>query len=486
MNRPTVAIIGGGPAGLTAAYDLVRHGIRSTVFEASAQVGGLARTETYKGYRFDIGGHRFYTSDAEVRALWRELLGDELIRVPRLSRIYYRGRFFNYPLSAVNTLTNLGVCESALLLGSYFKARIWPPPAQETFEDWVIARFGRRLYQMLFKGYTEKVWGISCREIRAEWAAQRIRGLSLGSAVKNALFGVRGVRTLIHEFDYPRLGPGQMWERCRDRIEEGGGRVELHSPVLAIHHQGKRVRSVEVAGDAGVREVAVDHLISSMPISKLVRSLRPEPPSEVLQAADGLKYRDFIIVALIIDKSTLFPDNWIYIHTPAVRVGRIQNFKNWSSDMVPDQSKTCLGMEYFCSQGDDLWAMDDRALIELARREIKELGLARASDVEDGHVIRQTKAYPIYDSDYRRHLEVIKGYLGGLENMQVVGRNGMHRYNNQDHSMLCGLYASRNLRGAQYNLWEINTERSYYEEQRVDQRPACEPYGLKPDRRAAV
>jgi protoporphyrinogen oxidase len=470
MKSPSAVIVGAGPAGLTAAYELVQHGLEPLVLEAGGQVGGLARTVCYKGYRIDIGGHRFYTKAPEVQQLWEDVLGSQFLKRPRLSRIFYNGRFFRYPLSIVNVIRNLGVLESLRILGSYAKARLRPSPHEETLEDWVINRFGDRLYHLFFKTYTEKVWGISCRKIRAEWAAQRIKGLSLVVAVANALFGGQRSRSLIDEFHYPRLGPGQMWERFREIIEMKGGRVLLNAPVQALQWEGTRVRSVIYSSGGQVRTAAAEQFITSMPISQLVFRLAPSPPLRVLKAARGLKYRDFLNVALIINKADLCPDNWLYVHTPQVRVGRIQNFKNWSQDMVPDPSKTCLGMEYFCSKGDDLWGRSDEELQALAGREIQQLGLARAENIEDSCVIRQPKAYPVYDERYREHLEVLRSYLAAFDNLQTVGRNGMHRYNNQDHSMLCGLYAARNVLGASRDLWEVNTERSYYEEQQVDSR----------------
>jgi protoporphyrinogen oxidase len=482
-------IIGAGPAGLTAAYELVKGGAAPVVFEKSGKVGGLARTEAYKGYRFDVGGHRFYTQVPEIQALWEEVLGDEFIKVPRLSRIHYNGRFFNYPLSLSNVIRNLGVTESLLILGSYCKACLRSPRMEETFEDWVTTRFGRRLYRAFFKTYTEKVWGIPCSVIRADWAAQRIRGLSLVGAVTNALFGARNAKSLINEFHYPRLGPGQMWEAFRQRVEARGGQVHLDTGIRAIHRQGFHIRALTVEEGGRTREVPAEQVISSMPISRLMACLRPRAPSEMLEAAAALKYRDFVIVTLIVNQPDLFPDNWIYIHTPQVRVGRIQNFKNWSRALVPDPSKTSLGMEYFCSRGDDLWALSDAELIRLATRELDQLKLARAADVEDGHVIRQPQAYPVYDADYRRHLQVIRDYLARFDNLQTVGRNGMHRYNNQDHSMVCGLLAARNLLGGRHDLWDVNTERSYYEEQRLSQRagreiPPCRPPSPDRDRGA--
>jgi len=463
-----VAIVGAGPAGLTAAYELVKQGIIPVVLEKGDKVGGIARTETYKGYRFDIGGHRFYTKVAAVQQLWQEVLGNDFIKVPRLSRIYYRGKFFNYPISAFNTLFNLGIFESLLILLSYLKVRIWPLPEETTFEQWVINRFGERLYKTFFKTYTEKVWGIPCSEIQADWAAQRIKGLSLTTAIINALFGSNDTKTLIKEFDYPALGPGMMWEKFAEAVENKDGKVYLDTKVISFEREGNMIKSITAEQNGELVQYSADNFITSMPISALIARMKPQPPEEVLHAARSLKYRDFLIVALIVDRPNLFPDNWIYIHSPEVKVGRIQNFKNWSAALVPDVSKTCLGMEYFCSVGDEIWEMSDAELIELATRELVGLGLATTAEVEDGVVIRQLKAYPVYDGEYRAHLQVLEGFLKGMENLQTIGRNGMHRYNNQDHSMLTGILAVRNILGEKHDLWDVNTERSYYEDFSVD------------------
>jgi protoporphyrinogen oxidase len=458
-----VILIGAGPAGLTAAYELVKHGIQSLVLEKSEHVGGIARTEVYKGYRFDIGGHRFYTKVEEVQELWQEVLGDQLIRVPRLSRIYYQGKFFNYPLEPFDALSKMGVVESGRILLSYLKIKAFPYAQEETLEEWVSNRFGKRLFQTFFKTYTEKVWGIPCDKIQADWAAQRIKGLSLKAAILNAVFKTSGPKTLIKEFDYPVLGPGMMWEAFQAAVEAKGSTVAMNARVIRLQREENRITSLSYRHEGATIEVAADQFISSMPVSRLLQCLDPLPPEPVLQAAKALNYRAFMIVALIVDRADLFPDNWIYVHSPIVKVGRIQNFKNWSMAMVPDPSKTCLGMEYFCSEGDTLWQMSDTELLDLATRELDMLGLAPAAAVEDGTVLRQPKAYPVYDQDYRQHLRVIQAYLATLENLQTVGRNGMHRYNNQDHSMLTGLLAARNLLGKNYDLWEVNTERSYYE-----------------------
>ena len=480
-NPQSAVVIGAGPAGLTAAYELLKHNVVPTVLEQDVRVGGIARTEEYKGYRFDIGGHRFYTKVSEVDELWHEVMGAEFQKRPRLSRIYYNGQFYHYPLKIFNTMAKLGALESFRIMVSYMQAKIRPARHAETLEEWVCDCFGERLYRTFFKTYTEKVWGIPCNQIQAEWAAQRIQGLSLKVALLNALTGGRRQnKSLIDEFEYPIHGPGMMWEMFQARINEQGGAVKLQTEVTGVQREGNRVTSITTTDEHGSHELQGDYFVSSMPLVALVRQLDPPPPADVLAAADGLRYRDFLIVTLIVDRAETFPDNWIYIHDPEVQVGRIQNFKNWSPAMVPDMSKTSLGMEYFCNETDDLWLMADDALIAQAASEMETLGLGQASDVIDGRVIRQRKAYPVYDGEYRQHLEVIRNYLNGFENLQTIGRNGMHRYNNQDHSMLTGLLAARNLVGEEHDLWDVNTERSYYEEFEVKSKTANQrPVGSK-------
>ncbi|MGF1459195.1 MAG: NAD(P)/FAD-dependent oxidoreductase [Leptolyngbyaceae cyanobacterium] len=468
MNAKSTVIIGGGPAGLTAGYELMKHGLRSVVIEKADKVGGISRTETYKGYRFDIGGHRFFTKVGEVQAVWKEILGDDFIQTPRLSRIYYGGKFYDYPLALFKTLKNLGPICSAQILLSYLKAKakkkLNPEFEPQTFEEWVTDCFGERLYKIFFKTYTEKVWGIPCSQIRADWAAQRIKNLSLKQAVINALFGNQNAKSLIKKFDYPRLGPGMMWEKCQDILDKNGSPVHLNTEIVRVVRDGTRIEKVIAKQGDRTFELRGDYFINSMPITALVRRLDPLPPDHILEAAKGLKYRDFLIVSLIINQEHLFPDNWLYIHSPEFKVGRIQNFKNWSADMVPDTSKTCLGMEYFCSEGDSLWEMSNEDLIQLATQEIVKLNLGVCTeDVEDGCVIRQYKAYPVYDGEYREHLQVLQDYVETFDNLQTVGRNGMHRYNNQDHSMLSALLAAKNIAGEEHDIWNINVERSYHE-----------------------
>jgi len=464
-------VIGAGPAGLTAAYLLSKAGHRVTVLEGDTIVGGISRTAEYKGFRFDIGGHRFFTKIRPVEELWEEILGEDFISVPRLSRIHYDGKYFDYPLKAMNALRGLGLINAVRIVLSYLRAHLRPTPVEENFEQWVTNRFGRRLYEIFFKTYTEKVWGIPCTEIRAEWAAQRIQGLSLAKAILNATAINRrssDIKTLIHEFRYPRLGPGQMWEACRDRIEAMGNQVLMEHFVSEIVTERGTVTRVRAMTPTGEVVLAADHVISTTDVRSLVRALAPAVPTPVREAAEGLRYRDFLVVALMLDQENLFPDNWVYIHTPGVQVGRIQNFNNWSQAMVPVPGCTCLGLEYFCFEGDGLWESSDAALVSLATRELASLGLAPKVTVRDGTVIRMPKAYPIYDAAYRGHLDTVRAHIDAIPNLHTVGRNGMHKYNNQDHSMLTAMMAVWNMQGAAHDIWAVNTDFEYHEEQRLE------------------
>ena len=462
-----LVIIGGGPAGLTAGYYALRESedLVPIVLEETDMVGGIARTESYKGYLFDIGGHRFFTKVRQVEELWREVLTEEFLRRPRLSRIFYRGKYYAYPLKAVNALTNLGMYESLRILLSYAKWRVKPYKDETNFEQWVTNRFGGRLFWHFFKSYTEKVWGMPCTTIQADWAAQRIKNLSLRKAVWNAFTGANDTTSLIEAFDYPRLGPGMMWEAFRDKIRAKGGEVRMNSRATRVFWSNRRVSSVVVATVAGESyRLPGDHFISSMPISELIACMDPPAPEPIRAAAKRLRYRDFLIVTLILKRSDLFPDNWIYIHSPNVEVGRIQNFRSWSEHMLPDQTTSSIGMEYFCQEGDKLWTKDNATLIKQAASELEHLGLATADLVIDGTVIRQPKAYPVYDEDYQEALDMIRGWLSTFDNLQVVGRNGMHRYNNQDHSMLTAMLAVKNILGGRNDLWAVNVEKEYHED----------------------
>jgi protoporphyrinogen oxidase len=470
-----VAVLGAGPAGLTAAYGLVRRGVPVVVFEAGEEVGGLARTVVRDGYRFDLGGHRFFTKSAEVEALWEDLLGPELLVRPRLSRIYWRGRFIEYPLRPADVFAKVGPLELARSLASYARARLRRPAEAETYEEWVSARFGRRLFGLFFKTYTEKVWGVPTDELRAEWAAQRIADLSVASALRAALpGGGEAPRSLIEEFRYPRLGPGQMWEEMARRVEDGGGFIRLRAPVEGLEHEGGRLTAVRAGGE----RVAVSAAISSIPLRTLAGVAEPAPPPEVTDAAAGLRYRDFLTVALRIDGEPPFPDNWVYVHDPRARVGRIQNFRAWSPWMTPDPRRSCLGLEYFCFEGDDLWASSDEELVELGRGEVAALGLVDPARVAGGHVVRVPKAYPVYDAEYAGRVAAIRGWLDGFSNLQQIGRNGLHRYNNSDHSMLTAMRAVENLcDGAGHDVWAVNADSVYHErEEAVEQ-----PYKVAPE-----
>ncbi len=469
--KTDVVIIGAGPTGLTAAYQLNKVGQKTIVFEKEHIVGGIARTENYKGYGIDIGGHRFYTKVSEVEAMWHEVLGDDFLRRSRLSRIYYKNKFFYYPIRFFDALLKLGLVESFRVGLSYVWARIRPYPKEENFEEWVSNRFGKRLYQIFFKTYTEKVWGVPCTEIKAEWAAQRIKGLSLSTAIKNALLESQSeqVKTLIDSFYYPRRGPGMLWKRVQELIEADGHQVMLESEVVELWVEGQRVKQVVAASPNGSVTASGDYFISSMPLNELILKIKPLPPPDVVEAARRLTYRDFLTVALIIRPDDLFPDNWIYVHSPEVKVGRIQNFKNWSPEMIPasQNGTTCIGLEYFCTEGDALWQMDDADLVTLGRQELARIGLVSAENVIDGVVFRQPKAYPVYMGEYKAYLETIKAYLATIENLYTAGRNGLHMYNNQDHSMLTAMLTVKNIMGEQHDIWAVNTERSYHEEIRM-------------------
>jgi protoporphyrinogen oxidase len=468
-ERPVV-VLGGGPAGLTAGYLLAKQGHPVVVLESTDQVGGIARTEVRDGYRFDLGGHRFFTKVKEVDDLWHEIMKEEFLKRPRKSRIYWNNKFLEYPLDGMDVMRKLGPIELARCGLSYLWAAVKPKGPEDTFEAWVSNRFGKRLYQHFFKTYSEKLWGVPCTEIRSEFAAQRIKGLSFFAAAKSAFVGNKGnkIKSLISEFNYPRYGPGQMWEQMTDDIRAHGGEVRLNAPVTRLRMDGARV--VELV--AGGETLTPSHVISSLPLRTTVGIADPEAPVDVRDAARGLRYRDFLTVALVIDSPELFPDNWIYIHQPGVKVLRIQNFRSWSPWMVPNDSDTSLGMEYFCFEGDEVWSMSDNDLVAMASREIEQLGLARAQDVKFGFAVRVHKAYPMYDVEYPERVATIRGWLEGIENLTQVGRNGLHRYNNSDHSMLTAMRAVDNiLLGTKHDIWSVNAESVYHEEDVAEEQP---------------
>jgi protoporphyrinogen oxidase len=465
-KQRSFVVIGGGPAGLTAGYQLTKEGHAPTVVEKTNIVGGLARTEKYKGYHFDMGGHRFFTKSKPVFEMWQEVLAGDFLKRPRMSRIYYRKVFFDYPLKPFNALRGLGLVETLRVIASYGRWKIFPYRKVETFEQWVTNRFGKRLFEVFFKSYTEKVWGISCQELRAEWAAQRIKDLSLVKALTSMFYKPKVVvRTLIEEFHYPRRGPGMLWEKVTEIIGERGGSVVMNAHVTKVERTGNRIDAIHIQQNGESRRIAGTDFISSMPVSELAAMLDPPAEKKVLQASARLRYRDFLTVCLIVNQREVFPDNWIYVHEPSVDVARIQNYKNWSPEMVPDQEKSSLGLEYFCNEGDDLWNRPDSELIEQGKRELELTGLARAADIEDGCVFRVPRAYPVYDSEYRQYLDQIRELIDGFENLQTIGRNGLHQYNNQDHAMLTAMYAVQNaVNGDTIDLWSVNVDQEYIEE----------------------
>jgi len=402
-----------------------------------------------------------------VNKVWREIMPDDFIDCPRLSRIYYGGKFFNYPLEAKDSFLKLGPFETVRMVLSYLKARMNPISPETTFAQWVTNRFGDRLFKTFFKSYTEKVWGISCDEISADWAAQRIKGLSLREAIISAFKGKKApptAKTLIRNFFYPRLGPGQMWETAANKIIEKGGTVQLDRRVQTVHWDETGVTHVTGTNQQGeFFQQEGTNFLSSIPLQELMLALDPPPPKEVVAAAKALRYRDFLTVCLVVNRANVFPDTWIYIHDPSVKVGRVQNYKNWSMAMVPDPSLTSLGMEYFCFEGDGTWTSTDYDLAQLAIREAVQIGLIQANEVKDAFVVRMPKAYPIYDQHYQDHLKVIKEWVCQFANLQPVGRNGMHHYNNQDHSMMTAMLAARNIMGGHYDCWAVNTEAEYHE-----------------------
>jgi len=471
-------IVGAGPAGLTAAYELSKQRAPVVVLESDPQyVGGISRTVNYKGFRFDIGGHRFFSKSREVEDLWTEIAGGDMLDRPRSSRIYYRGQFYNYPLKPFEALSKLGLMESILCVLSFLAARLRPTPNPETFEEWVTNQFGGRLFRIFFKTYTEKVWGMNCNEISADWAAQRIKGLSLGSAVKHAVFVRRKprskdrkqvIKTLIDTFRYPRQGPGMMWEACAEKVRRMGGAVLLGRRVTGCRFDSHRnVWTVTARNaDGHIEEYLAEHLVSSMPVRELVAQVEPQLPQSALEAARALRYRDFLTVGLIVKDRGHFSDNWIYIHDPSVQVGRVQNYKSWSPEMVPDADSCSYGLEYFCFEGDGLWNTSDVGLIELAKREIQKVNLAASADVVDGCVVRQPKAYPVYDDAYQQHVNTIRRALDeNCPTLHLVGRNGMHKYNNQDHAMMTAMLTAKNILAGErrYDVWAVNQDAEYHE-----------------------
>jgi protoporphyrinogen oxidase len=483
-----VLVIGGGPAGLTAAYLLTKKTDKTViVLETDPKyVGGISRTEQHKGFLFDIGGHRFFSKSQRINDLWDEILPDDFLIRPRSSRILYRGKFFSYPLSAFEALKNLGLLESALCVMSYVWQKIIPIHEPKSFHDWVANQFGERLYSIFFKTYTEKVWGMSCDDISADWAAQRIKGLNLFTAILSALSKSLGlqrsikrsneiIKTLIESFRYPRCGPGMMWESAAKKILEQGGKIAMDMKVESlIWDKDSALWTVTgITSSQNRMKYLARQIISSAAMRDIVAACTPRP--DCANLAKNLRYRDFITVAVILNTPSNFDDNWIYIHEPNVQVGRIQNFSSWSPEMVPSLNTACLGLEYFCFEGDELWIMKDQDIIELAISELIILDLAVREQITDAKVIRQVKAYPVYDAEYKEIVNTIREeFQQRFPSLHFVGRNGMHKYNNQDHAMMTAMLTVKNIiAGTQkFNIWNVNEDAKYHEEITEDQKLA--------------
>ncbi|MBD2843089.1 NAD(P)/FAD-dependent oxidoreductase [Erythrobacter rubeus] len=471
-----VAIIGAGPAGLTAGYLLTKQGKSVAIIEKDeTYVGGISRTVEHDGYRFDIGGHRFFSKSQQVVDLWNEILPDDFIQRPRMSRIYYEGKFYSYPLRAFEALGNLGLLRSTACMVSYLRYKLFPIKDVKSFEDWTTNQFGKKLYSIFFKTYTEKVWGMPCDEMSADWAAQRIKGLSLWNAVTDGLKRSLGlnkkpndgqeVKTLLETFRYPRLGPGMMWDAARDHIvATGKGQVLMGHALDRLASDGNGGWSMTADGPNGKVQIRAKDAISSAPMRELSMRVHPLPQSSL--QGSNLKYRDFLTVALMVKSEDLFPDNWIYIHDDRVQVGRVQNFRSWSPEMVPDEDMACVGLEYFCFEGDGLWSSSDEDLVAQATREMEILGLCDPAKVVGGTVVRQEKAYPVYDDEYEANVEAMRVELEEkYPSLHLVGRNGMHRYNNQDHAMMTAMLTVENILAGKriYDTWCVNEDAEYHE-----------------------
>ena len=465
-------IIGAGPAGLGTALELVNHGVSDIlIIDKNKVVGGLARTEIFDGVRFDIGPHRFFTKNKEVNKIWHDILGADFRPVRRLTRIFYKKRYFNYPIKPAEVLIKLGPLQSLNTAFSFISAQIGKKGKPITFEDWVVQKFGRKLYEIFFKTYTEKVWGIPCNQITAEWAAQRIKGLDALEVIRNALFGERNekIRTLVEEFDFPVYGAGQMYQAICDQIVSKGAKIILNSTVIRFNHQDNVIKSIDILDSDGCEiNIIAKQFFSSIPLAHYFKMLNPSDSSEINNAADMLKYRDHITVNLLVGgRKEVFPDQWIYVHSPDVQIARIANYNNFSKAMVADKNKTALSVEYFLFRNEDLWNEADKSLIDFSIKELGKMNLIKNSEVENGWVVRETEAYPIYYLGFQERYDIIKSRIGQFTNLYSIGRAGMHKYNNQDHSIMSGILAARNylkLPGSPYLLWNINIDGQYQED----------------------
>ena len=458
----TIAVIGAGPAGLAAAYQLSKKGGEVHVFEASGAVGGLARTIDLWGQKVDLGPHRFFSSDPRVNKVWLEIIGDDYEMVNRLTRIYYNGRFFFYPLRPFNALANLGILEATSCMTSYGVQRFQRAIDQPCFENWVVRRFGRRLFEIFFKTYSEKLWGVRCTEIDSDFAAQRIKKLSLWEAIRNAFSRRSGTghKTLVDQFAYPHGGSGELYTRMAQYVRASGGTVECNRPVQRVLTSNGRVTGLEF--ETGEQRL-FDEVVSTMPIGQLVTRL-PRVPPRIAAAAKALKFRNTILVYLKVEGTDLFPDNWLYIHSPELRTGRITNFRNWVPQLYGSEQSTILTLEYWCNDEDSIWRREDQSLVALASDELRRTGLIKNAPISAGHVHRIRRCYPVYNCGYKGTLNLVEQYLSGIAGLTVIGRYGAFKYNNQDHSILMGLLAAENIvEKAGHDLWAVNTDYEYQE-----------------------
>lgn len=471
---PHSVILGAGPAGLAAAYTLSKHSKIITVVEREAQVGGLAKSFHFRGFILDYGPHRFFTKLSPVIRLWNEVLGSEQVTVKRLTRIFYGGKYFSYPIHAKEVLFALGIKETFHILYSYLISRLFPNLNPQNFAEWIIARFGKRLFSIFFEGYTEKLWGIPCTEIESEWAVQRIKGLSLSKAIRNAIFGNSGkVKSLIDQFQFPRLGSGQLYDRICDRLHEQDQSILLNTEVISCHHDGFKITHVVLRDRQTGKEslVSCSHVISSIPLNLLVQQMQPAPPPEVMAAAKSLQFRNTILVYLIVNGESLFPDNWLYINDAKVCLGRVTNFANWSPDMLPNPSisQTPLCCEYWCNSNEVMWQESEDILIANAIAELRQIKLLGNQTISDAFVIRLPRTYPVYTGNYREAINTIQNYLSEFSNLQLIGRYGSFKYNNQDHSLLMGIWAAENIIGlSKHDLWSVNSDTEYGEEMNLE------------------